>query len=122
MRKKQVERLWDQYLTATVLCLFFSGIYEFFSHNVYSPWMVFAFAVPLLGGTGPCTLLHFTGKEIRSGWWLWLWNSGLAVLTAGFLFRGILEIYGTTNPLESVYWLTGAAFLLLGCVMGARKK
>ena len=33
----------------SVFCLVFSIVYESFSHNVYSPYMVFAVAFPLIG-------------------------------------------------------------------------
>jgi hypothetical protein len=42
-----------------------------------------------------------------------LYASAIAALTAGCLFRGILEIYGTTSRLSKIYWLGGSGLLLI---------
>ena len=34
----------------------------------------------------------------------------LAALTAGFIFTGVLQIYGTTNRLSAVYYAAAAVF------------
>lgn len=51
------------YLTASVICAVFGAIYESFSHGVYSGFMIYAFAFPLILGTLPFLLLSFTGME-----------------------------------------------------------
>ena len=38
------------YLAVSAFCAVFGEVYEHFSHNVYSAYMVFAFAFPLAGG------------------------------------------------------------------------
>ena len=43
-----------------------------------------------------------------------LYDSGLAALTAGSVFRGVLEIYGTTSRLSAVYWICGTALCGFG--------
>ena len=106
-------RLRDRYAAAALLCLVFAFIYELFSHEVYSMFMIFAFLVPLLFGAVPGAILAgapargLPGTASR-----YLYHSGLAALTAGCLFRGILEIYGTTSRLGAVYWGAGALLLL----------
>lgn len=75
--------------------------------------MIFAFAVPLLLGALPYALLLHRGKA--SGWvFLNLWNSGVACLSVGCVFQGVLAIYGTTNALIVVYPIAGGLLLLLG--------
>lgn len=37
-------------LAVSAFCTVFGEVYEHFSHNVYSAYMVFAFAFPLAGG------------------------------------------------------------------------
>lgn len=166
------------YLIAGIACAAFGLIYELFSHEVYSFYMIYAFLIPLLPGallnlvivwlavkkekqlrireaaarsavnaasadvrnTGdgaaqravdaefeededaryelsnePKTPVSrgvfFPGRFTRHAW-----NSGLAALTAGSLFKGVLDIYGTTNKLIVVYPIA-AAVLLFGAVV-----
>lgn len=44
------------------------------------------------------------------------WDYGIAVLAVGSVFRGVLEIYGTTNRLAVVYPVAGTALLCAGLV------
>lgn len=102
------------YALITVFCALFGAVYERFSHGVYSYYMIYAFAVPLILG---CALLLCIGMSRlrqpgRAA--LNLWNSGTAALTAGCIFKGVLEIYGTTNSLIVVYPIFGGAFLAAG--------
>lgn len=106
------------YLIISILCAFFGAVYEVFSHEVYSFYMIYAFAFPLLGGAFPFLMMHV---------WHWskypcivsrnLYHSGIAALTVGSIVRGILEIYGTTNHLSQLYWYAGMVFILTGGVI-----
>ena len=51
-----------------------------------------------------------------------LYSSGVAALTAGSVFQGVLEIYGTTNRLSAVYWILGALLLFAGVILYAIKQ
>ena len=105
----------DRWLLATVGTVFFSAVYECFSHQVYSRAMILAFLYPLLGGLLPATLLMLMKAELQPGEWpRSLWGAGIASLTLGSLFRGVLEIYGTTSRLCPVYALLGRTLLALG--------
>ena len=98
------------YLFATLGCLAFGLIYERFSHQVYSPFMLGAFLVPLLGGAGLFAALSreaWPGTACRA-----IYHSALAALTVGSVFRGVLDIYGTTSRLGAVYWAAGALLLV----------
>ena len=55
------------YLTASVFCALFGAVYELFSHGVYSYWMIYAFAFPLLLGAIPCLAAL---QEIMQEWGL----------------------------------------------------
>lgn len=105
----------NRYAAAVIGTLLFAAVYECFSHQVYSRFMLLAFLFPLVGGLIPYTILLKTslwksiGKFSRS-----LYNSGIAAWTAGSLFQGILEIYGTTSRLSAVYWIAGAILLSAG--------
>ena len=104
----------DRWLLATVGTVFFSAVYECFSHQVYSRAMILAFLYPLLGGLLPATLLMMKAELQPGAWARSLWGAGIASLTPGSLFRGVLEIYGTTSRLCAVYGLLGWTLLTLG--------
>lgn len=93
-------------LAATVFTAFFGAVYECFSHEVYSYCMIYAFAVPLLMGVVPYTVLLMRGK--RPGRvFLNLWNAAIATLTVGSVFAGVLAIAGYTNAKIVVYPIVG---------------
>ena len=107
-------------LIAAAALLLFAAVYERFSHGVISVFMVGAFLIPLLGGCLPGLLLQRLPARRRPGGpSRWLWGAGLTVLTAGSLFRGVLEIYGTTSRLGAVYWTVGGALCLAGGLLYA---
>ena len=41
-----------------------------------------------------------------------LYNCGIATLTVGSIFQGVLEIYGTTNSLVNVYLVLGNMLII----------
>ncbi len=106
------------YLLAALFCAFFGGGYELFSHEVYSYYMIYAFAFPLAGGTLPFLMLglfrpsHFPNAVCRS-----LYHAGIATLTMGSIMSGVLEIYGTTNALVDIYWYVGIPLAAIGMII-----
>ncbi|MBQ3276990.1 MAG: hypothetical protein IJH47_08075 [Oscillospiraceae bacterium] len=105
----------NRFFAAAAGTMIFAAIYELFSHRVYSNWMIFAFLIPLLGGAVPWALLSRAPRCFRPGAVSHcLYSSGLAALTAGSLFRGVLEIYGTTSRWSPVYGIAGGALALAG--------
>lgn len=102
------------YLFVTLLCAAFGAVYEAFSHGVWSGFMVYAFLFPLVLGALPFSLLALLGRVLPSRWPRQLHHAGVATLTVGSIFEGVLAIYGTTHHLTIVYWIAGAALLLLG--------
>ena len=104
----------NHFLAAAAVTLLFSLVYEQFSHQVYSNCMVYAFTIPLLPGALLCMLLGRLPDERQPGILIrTIYHSGVATLTVGSLFRGVLEIYGTTSPLSAVYWLAGGGLCLI---------
>ena len=81
-----------RYLLVTVLCAVFGAVYEAFSHGVYAFGMLYAFAIPLLGGVLPALLLARYGRALPSDTAVQLWHFGISALTVGTLFSGALEI------------------------------
>ena len=96
------------HLGAAAFTALFSAVYEHFGHGVWSAYMIFAFAIPLLLGALPAFILLNAKKEAPPSVSVKLWNCGIASFTVGSLFQGVLEIYGTTNRLIIVYPVVGA--------------
>ena len=96
----------NRFAAAALGCMVFAAVYECFSHGVFSPFMLLAFLFPLLMGAVPCTVLAGRpGAGVPS---LYLYTSGVAALTAGSLFQGILVFVisfsgiGFQNIIESL--------------------
>ena len=45
-----------------------------------------------------------------------LWNSAVAIITAGILFRGIVNLSGRSTTLDAPYWYVGIGFAILAIV------
>ena len=73
--------------------------------------MHYLFAIPLVGGI--LLLLFMKGIPNLSRLSLNLWNSAVAIMTAGRLFRGIVNLSGRSTTLDMPYWYVGAAFAAL---------
>lgn len=115
-----LSRTRNAFLGASVGTAAFAAIYELFSHRVYSLFLILAFLIPLFGGVLPYGLLLRSQRSRKPGVLpRCLYNSGLAALTAGSVFQGILEIYGTTSHLSVVYWTIGLSLSMLGLTMYA---
>ena len=87
--------------------------------------MIFAFAIPLLGGLlselFQRLALHFSVEEFPTGSLdagLALIGGGIIWLTLASIFMGALEIYGTTNHLVKFAFLAGLIQLTFGLVLG----
>ena len=105
------------YLVVSVFCAVFGGIYEMFSHEVYSFYMIYAFLFPLTGGSLVFSLLHFLQiKRYPDAGTKQLYHSGIATWTVGSVVKGVLEIYGTTNALSDWYMVVGTALVLAAIV------
>ena len=106
------------YLFATVFCIVFSVIYEFFSNDVYSLFMLGAFIIPLVAGALPFFILSLIPLNKKpSAFNRYVYHSGVATLTVGSIMQGILQIYGTTNSLIKYYWLVGFSLTAFGILL-----
>lgn len=117
------------YLAASLFCAFFGAVYELFSHEVYSYFMIYAFAIPLVLGALPNLVIALKGLRAPGKLAANAWNSGVAALTVGSIFKGALDIYGTTSQLALVYpvvaailLVAGLAFHFLAAPSGARRR
>ena len=95
----------------TIFFFAFSRIYESFSFGETSIHMHYLFALPLVGGS--LLLLFMKIIPTLSRLSLNLWNSAVATMTAGMLFRGIVNLSGRSTTLDMAYWYVGTAFAAL---------
>ena len=102
------------YLILSIFLFIFSRVYVSLSYGEYSFFMNTLSLVPLIGGGLLVGLLLVQPNLSRVSFNLW--NSGVAVLTAGFLLRGIINLSGRSTTLDWPYWLSGAGFLGLALV------
>ena len=108
------QRLKKTILWYTLISAFFfvgSRIYEHFSFGETSAFMHYLFLIPLIGGA-LLVLLQLMVKGL-SRLSLNLWNSGVATLTAGALYRGIVNLSGRSTTMDQPYYYLGVAFLAL---------
>lgn len=114
IKNKRLKKTLVGYSLLTIFFLAFSRIYESFSFGETSLHMHYLFVVPLVGGIIMALLLKIIPNLGRLS--LNLWNSAVAVLTAGMLFRGIVNLSGRSTTLDQPYWYVGIAFALLAIV------
>ncbi len=105
------------YLSVSVFTAFAGAVYELFSHGVYSLYMIYAFAYPLVGGALPYLILSLTNKPKPSGIAPQLYHSGIATLTVGSIMKGVFEIYGSSNAKSAVYTPVGIALVVAAAVL-----
>ena len=73
--------------------------------------MHYLFAIPLAGGILLLLFMKIIPNLSRLS--LNLWNSAVAIMTAGMLFRGIVNLSGRSTTLDMPYWYVGVAFAAL---------
>lgn len=109
--KKRFKKTVISYTLITIFFFAFSRIYESFSYGETSVHMHYLFAVPLVGGIILVILLKALPQFSRISFNLW--NSAVAIITAGTLFRGIVNLSGRSTALDAPYWYVGIGFSVL---------
>ena len=109
--KKRFKKTVISYTLITIFFFAFSRIYESFSFGETSVHMHYLFAVPLVGGILLAILLKVLPYFSRIS--LNLWNSAIAIITTGTLFRGIVNLSGRSTTLDAPYWYVGISFAIL---------
>lgn len=106
------------YLLISLFCVLFGAVYERFSHEVYSGYMIYAFVFPLAGGALPFMSMSLFGcRHLPGRLPLNIYNAGIATVTVGSIMEGVLEIYGTTNDLLRFYWYIGIGLVIVGILL-----
>ncbi len=115
-------------LIFAVTCAIFAAIYEYFSHQVYSMFMICAFLFPVILGILPDlfrsriydnngnTELAQKPQRKMPDIALTLQQCGIYTFTIGSIFKGVLDIYGTTNSKGVIYWWCGGVLFAAGIV------
>ena len=112
--KKRFKKTVISYTLITIFFFAFSRIYEAFSFGETSVHMHYLFAAPLVGGILLAIFLKVLPYFSRIS--LNLWNSAVAIITAGTLFRGIVNLSGRSTTLDAPYWYVGIGFAILATV------
>ena len=109
--KRRFTKTVVSYTLITIFFFAFSRIYESFSFGETSVHMHYLFAVPFIGGILLAIFLkvlpHFSRISLN------LWNSAVAIITTGTLFRGIVNLSGRSTTLDAPYWYVGIGFVVL---------
>ena len=131
---------WKSLLPITLTTVFvfvFAKIYGIFSHGVSSVFMSYAFLFPLTLIFLPKFINLCTGNRLWNGSLeteegekklflsslaSFLWKSGVAVLTVGSLYKGVLDIYGTSGSFEWIYLVVGILALVSGGISALLAK
>ena len=109
--KKRFKKTVISYTLITIFFFIFSRIYEAFSFGESSVHMHYLFAIPLVGGILLTMSLKVLPQFSRMS--LNLWNSAVAILITGTLFRGIVNLSGRSTTLDAPYWYVGIGFVIL---------
>ena len=109
--KKRFKKTVISYTLITIFFFAFSRVYEAFSFGETSVHMHYLFAVPLIGGILLAILLKVLPYFSRIS--LNLWNSAVAIITTGTLFRGIVNLSGRSTTLDAPYWYVGIVFAVI---------
>lgn len=112
--KKRFKKTALIYTLLSIFFFAFSRIYESFSFGETSTYMHYLYAVPLVGGILLLVLLKIIPNLSRLS--LNLWNSAVATLTAGVLFRGIVNLSGRSTTLDQPYIYISIGFLTLAII------
>ena len=117
------------YLIISIFLAAAGAVYEHFSFGVYSYFMIYAFAIPLAGGTLPFMLRYLhRAKEYENNGRKHirpakhhlpaeLYHAAIASLTVGSIVQGILAICGRPNSLTVVYLIAAAVLLAASAVV-----
>ncbi|MBR5337185.1 MAG: hypothetical protein IK152_04315 [Lachnospiraceae bacterium] len=107
-------------LLFAAFCALFGAVYEAFSFGVYSNFMIYSFAVPLLFGI-LMLVLYIKKKDVPQNI-LHLLEMISVTSALGFIAKGVVDIYGSENRLLIVYPVLAGILVVITLVMLARGK
>lgn len=116
---KTIRRNFFIYIGVTIFCVAFGIIYETYSHGVVSHFTLYGFVWPFVLGLLPYSVLFLKKSEKGPGELCsCIYNAGVATLTVGSYFKGMLDIYGTTRDVYVItYFVVGFSLLGIGIII-----
>ena len=101
------------YTVTTVVTLVVGTVYEFFSHQVYSPFMYLLFMIPLVLGVMPNLAAKLTKKTfLASDDAKAAYKMGVLTFIFGSFLKGVFDIYGTSSIYPTLYLPVGVVLLV----------
>ena len=79
--------------------------------------MMFAFLIPFIGLFIPSLLNNLILKRKITDNVTLPWKCGIATLTVGSIYKGVLEIYGTSGTFEQVYLIIGSLLCIIATIV-----
>lgn len=102
------------YFIISILTFIISIIYELFSHNIISAYMMCSCLIPLIFGALISLLIYKKVlKKIPNRISVNFYNASIATITVFLFVSGILEIAGRANKLISIYIIITILLLLI---------
>ncbi len=101
-------------------CALFGGIYEVFSFGVFSFFMIYAFAVPLIMAL--FMLSVFRRERAVPGRFISLLHMTSVTAALGCIATGVVEIYGVDNHLLYVYPVLCAVLFIAALISFKMKR
>ncbi len=118
---KQIKKTIIVYFILSVSAIAIDNIYAIFGHGVRSAAMTYMFVYPLIGGVIFYALVRLIFPLINryKGYRLFynIYNSGIALLAAGNLFNGILEVAGADSVFSTYFFIIGYTFAAVGFII-----
>lgn len=109
------------YLVLSIMAVLVDKIYAIFGHGVHAASMTWMFMYLLMGGTLFYLIIKYFLRRIPQykGYRVFfnLYNSGIAALTVGSLFKGIIEIAGSSSVYTKIFFVFGWACIFLSFVI-----
>ncbi len=101
------------YFGTTVFLFVFYLVYKNFAFGEDSEYMRCAFMAPLFGGLIIMTFMALTSKGMRKYRLFYnLWNSGIALVVAGCLTKGVVEMSGRDADCHIPYFIAAGVMFL----------
>ena len=97
---------------ASALLFVFGRIYDSLGRGVHSVYINYVFLIPLFLCVIPYGIMAIFKNSPRARFAFNLYNSGVALLCAGCILRGIVRIAGTTSRFDKYLILGGGAICL----------
>ena len=97
----------------TIVILVAGTVFEFFTHQVYSPFMYLIFIIPFVLGVVPNLIAKKTGKTfLESEDAEATYKMGVLTFIFGTFLKGVFDIYGTSSVYPTLYLPVGAVLLV----------